>query len=79
MSAGLDGGRKKCIPQIQIVVAGQVVVQLDAVLECLHGGVGEAQRRVVLLAEVGGLIGGRFGGVVLGGHVGGLLIEACGD
>lgn len=84
----MDGGceyvrgwlrEENCIPQVQIVVAGQVVVQLDAVLERLHGGVGEAQRRVVLLAEIGGLIGGRFGGVGLGGHVGGFVIGTCGE
>jgi hypothetical protein len=45
-------------PQVQVVVAGQVVVQLDAVLEGLHGGVSETQRRVILLAKVSGLVAG---------------------
>jgi hypothetical protein len=49
------------IPQVQVVVAGEIVVQLDAVLEGLHCCVGEAQRRVILFAEVGGLIASGLG------------------
>lgn len=55
-------GDNGSIPQVQIVVAGQVIVQLDAVLEGLHRAVGEAQRGVILLAEVGVSIGGSIHG-----------------
>lgn len=40
------------IPQIQIILAGQVVVRLDPVLEGLHGVMRQSQRRVILLAEL---------------------------
>lgn len=61
----MDGWTDECgreepkghdVPQAQVVVAGEVVVQLDAVLEGLHRGVGEAHGRVILLAEVGRLL-----------------------
>lgn len=49
-------------PELQVVVRGQVVVQLNAVLESLHRGMCEAHGSVVFLAEVGGIIGGGIGG-----------------
>lgn len=58
------GGREEGggeLPEAQVVLAGEVVVQLDAVLEGLYGGVGEAQRRVVPPAQVGGAIAGGRG------------------
>jgi hypothetical protein len=66
------GGGGGCVPQIQVVVAGEVIVQFDAVLEGLHGGMGEAQRCVILLAEVRCLVAGGVGrvGAYDGGHVG---------
>lgn len=48
-------------------------MQLDAVFEGLHGGVGEAQGSVVLRAEVGGIIVGGGGGLRRR-HVGALVI-----
>lgn len=43
-------------PQTQVIVTGQVIVELDPVFESLHGGVGETERSVILLAQVGGLV-----------------------
>lgn len=49
-------------PEVQVVVAGEVVVKLDAVFEGLHGGVGEADGGVILLAEVRGFVALHWGG-----------------
>ena len=57
---GRAGGRDS--PEVQVVVAGEVIVKFDAVLEGLHGGVGESHGRVILLAEVGGCVSLHWGG-----------------
>lgn len=37
-------------------------MKLDPVFEGLHGGVGEADGGVILLAEIGGFVGLHWGG-----------------
>jgi hypothetical protein len=44
--------RVEYIPQVQVVIACQVIMQFDAVLESLHCRVSETHRRVILLAEL---------------------------
>lgn len=44
------------LPQTQIVLAGQIIVLLDPILESLHGLVGDTERRLILLAKLGALL-----------------------
>lgn len=44
-------------PKTQIIVASQVIVKLDPVLQGLHGCVGDAQWRIILIAQSGFLLG----------------------
>ena len=50
---GGEGQREGDIPELQVVVARQVVVRLDPILQRCHGAVREAHGRVILDTKLG--------------------------